>query len=56
MVGHIRRVQPAVIIHAKGIVESHQGRFFFDHDAPHTTFVMKLPMEQEHSRFDRPHN
>ncbi len=41
---------------AKGIVESHQGRFFFDHDAPHTTFVMKLPMEQVRSPFDRLHD
>jgi signal transduction histidine kinase len=38
---------------AKGIVESHQGRFFFDRKAPHTTFVLKLPVEGVDRPFDR---
>jgi C4-dicarboxylate-specific signal transduction histidine kinase len=41
---------------AKGIVESHQGRFFFDHEAPNTTFVMKLPIEKAPPSFARLHN
>lgn len=41
---------------AKGIVESHQGRFFFDQEAPNTTFVMKLPIERVPPSFARPLN
>jgi C4-dicarboxylate-specific signal transduction histidine kinase len=42
---------------AKGIAESHRGAFFFDQSAPHTTFVLQLPLAQAAAApFDRPHN
>jgi C4-dicarboxylate-specific signal transduction histidine kinase len=41
---------------AKGIVEGHQGRFYYDRSAGHTTFVMKLPMGRSPSMFERPFN
>ncbi|HYX31546.1 MAG TPA: ATP-binding protein [Oligoflexus sp.] len=40
---------------AKGIVESHSGRFFLDPEALHTTFVMKFPADRTPLPFDRPH-
>jgi C4-dicarboxylate-specific signal transduction histidine kinase len=41
---------------AKGIVESHQGRFYYDRAAPHTTFVMCLPSVHKSAMFERPVN
>jgi signal transduction histidine kinase len=41
---------------AKGIVESHRGAFFFDQEAPYTTFVLQLPLARAGALFDRPHN
>lgn len=41
---------------AKGIVESHRGAFFFDQEAPYTTFVLQLPLARVGASFDRPPN
>jgi signal transduction histidine kinase len=31
---------------SRGIVEAHQGLFFYDDSSPHTTFVIELPQKQ----------
>jgi signal transduction histidine kinase len=41
---------------AKGIVESHRGRFFVDVEEPYTTFVMRFPADRSQPTFDRPFN
>ncbi|WP_141732688.1 ATP-binding protein [Oligoflexus tunisiensis] len=42
---------------AKGIVESHRGRFFVDSREPYTTFVMRFPADRgPPPSFDRPLN
>lgn len=31
---------------SRGIIEDHQGRFYYDHESPNTRFVIALPLEK----------